>query len=64
MQGKDEWLALIAEAEDYINSGDLSSTVLEKMMMEDIKTGDVTALWYHVLEARNMLREDEVADVE
>lgn len=53
---------LLDEATEYINSGDLSSTPLEKMLHNDLLQGDMTALWQHVLAARNFLREDESND--
>lgn len=49
---------LIEEAQEYITSGELSSTPIEKMLEEDIKHGDLDALWHHVVEARNFLRDD------
>jgi len=54
---------LIEEAMDYINSGELSSTPLEKLIEQDIKNVDLDSLWYHVLEARNILRDDGAVDV-
>lgn len=48
--------ALIEEAWDYINSGDLSSTPMEKMLEEDIKNYDMEALWAHLVQAREFLR--------
>lgn len=52
--------SLLEEAQDYIDSGDLSSTPLEEMLERDIKTGDLESLWHHVIEARAMLRDDEL----
>ena len=49
---------LIEEANEYINSGELSSTPLQGMLEADVKSGDMTGLWQHVVEARNMLREE------
>lgn len=50
--------ALIEEAWDYINSGDLSSTPLEKALENDINTNDLEALWAHLQDARDMLRDE------
>ena len=54
--------SLIDEAMDYINSGDLSSTPMEAMLEQDIKSGDLDSLWQHILQARNFLREEEAVD--
>ncbi len=50
--------ALMEEAIEYINSGELSSTPMEGMLEEDIKRGDLEALWQHIVEVRNFLREE------
>lgn len=50
--------ALLLEAEEYINSGELSSTPMEAMLEEDIKHGDLQALWQHIMEVRDFLREE------
>lgn len=49
---------LIEEAQEYVSSGELSGTPLQDMLEADLKTGDLQALWFHVVEARNMLREE------
>lgn len=50
--------ALLLEAHELIHSGDLSSTPLEGMLENDLKSGDLEALWQHLIEARNFLREE------
>lgn len=54
---------LLEEAADYINSGDLSSTPMEEMLERDIESGDLTALWEHLKQVRDYLRQEEVCDV-
>lgn len=49
---------LLFEAEEWINSGELSSTPMEAMLEEDIKHGDLQALWQHIMEVRDFLREE------
>lgn len=49
---------LIEEAQEYVQSGELSSTPLQGMIEADLEHGDLTALWYHVVEARNLLRDE------
>lgn len=48
--------ALLLEAQEHINSGDLSSTPMEGMLENDIKNGDLESLWAHLTEVRNFLR--------
>lgn len=51
--------ALIEEANVYINSGELSSMgALEKALIWDLQSNDMEALWAHVSQARNLLREE------
>ena len=56
---------LIEEAKELINSGELSSTPLEKMLEADLQANDLDSMWRHLVEARDFLRDDdwEVADV-
>lgn len=50
--------ALFLEAQDYIDSGELSSTPMEGMLENDIKNNDLESLWAHLLEARDFLRDE------
>lgn len=50
--------SLLEEARDYLDSGDLDSTPLRGMIEADIKANDLEALWAHVLQARDMLRDE------
>lgn len=50
--------ALLLEAQDYINSGELSSTPMEGMLENDIKHGDLEALWAHIIQVRSFLRDE------
>lgn len=49
---------LIDEAMDYIEGGDLSSTPLETILRNDINRDDMEALENHLIEARELLREE------
>lgn len=49
---------LIEEAEEYIHSGELSSTPMEGMLENDLKTGDMESLWRHIAEVRDFLRSE------
>lgn len=49
---------LISEAMDYIDSGDLSSTPLEQTLVNDISRDDMEALENHLVEAREILRDE------
>lgn len=50
--------SLVEEAWEYINSGDLSGTRLDLALEHDINTDDMEALWEHLLQARDLLREE------
>ena len=50
--------ALLTEAQELINSGELSSTPMEGMLENDIKMGDLEALWQHLIQAREFLRDE------
>lgn len=54
---------LLEEAQDYITSGDLSGTNLDRALELDIHMNDLDSLWQHILEARDLLRDDEATDV-
>lgn len=49
---------LILEAQEYINSGELSSTGLDYAMASNLAHNDLEALWKNVIEARNLLRDE------
>lgn len=48
---------LLLEANSYLD-GSLSSTPLEGMIKADIEANDLEALWKHVIQARDLLREE------
>lgn len=48
---------LLEEALEYCNSGDLSSTPLEKLILNAIDRNDLEAVRKYVIEARNLLRD-------
>lgn len=50
--------SLLKEALGYIASGDLTSTPLEGMLESDIANKDYESLWQHILQAREMLRDE------
>lgn len=50
--------ALLTEAQEYINSGELSSTPMEGMLENDIKNNDLESLWAHLINVREFLREE------
>ncbi len=49
---------LLKEALSYIVSDDLASTPLEGMLEADIANKDYESLWQHILQAREMLRDE------
>lgn len=50
--------SMLEEAWDYINSGDLSSTGLDKVMEANIVNNDMEGLWKNLVQARDLLREE------
>jgi hypothetical protein len=53
---------LIEEAQEYINSGELSSTPYQDALEADLKYSDLDSLWHHIILVRDFLREDEALD--
>lgn len=49
---------LLEEAQSYIDSGELSSTIMEGILEADIKNNDLEALWEHLMQVRDILREE------
>lgn len=60
---REEYLGLVDEAREYIDSGELSSTPLEGILEADLKAKDYEALWHHLIQARDLLREEDYPDV-
>lgn len=48
---------LIEEANSYL-TGDLSGTPLEGMIEADLDANDLDMLWSHIMDARDMLRDE------
>lgn len=49
---------LIDEAQEYINDGSVSSTPMQGMLENDLMSNDLEALWHHIVQVRDMLREE------